>query len=293
MSPPQSGGSSSAGVVRPLVAADAARGYALSTEAGWNQSEADWQLLLRICRGYGIDMPGRGLVGTTMAWELEGDFSWINMVLVTPECRGQGLARKLMETCLVDVRAGKRKALLDATEMGTKVYEKLGFSGEERIVRLRRDDRGNESPAKDESIVSLGAVDVTPAAKLDHEVVGINRVELLIDLQRRHPSGAWGQKDAAGKMQGLVLGREGRFAHQLGPIIAPSREKARALLMRSLSHTPGPVIMDVPEAQVEWVAELKQLGFVPQRSFIRMGLDRAAFATDWSRYFAIIGPDFA
>jgi GNAT superfamily N-acetyltransferase len=280
-------------VVRPLNRNDAAQGYALSCEAGWNQNEADWRFLLETCRGYGVELPGRGLVGTTMGWEFPGNYSWINMVLVRAECRGQGLARKMMEACLVDVRAGGRMVLLDATDMGAKVYQKLGFSGEERIVRMRLEDRSSEFIPEDESIVPLVIEDVTQAAKLDHEVVGIDRRELLVDFQQRLPSAGWVQRDAGGDLRSFVFGRDGRLAQQLGPIIAPTRMEARSLLMRALSHTSGPVIIDVPEAHDEWVAELKHLGFVPKRSFIRMGLDRATFDTDWSRYFAICGPDFA
>ena len=41
-------------VMRPLNRNDAAQGYALSCEAGWNQNEADWRFLLETCRGYGV-----------------------------------------------------------------------------------------------------------------------------------------------------------------------------------------------------------------------------------------------
>jgi hypothetical protein len=35
------------------------------------------------------------------------------------------------------------------------------------------------------------------------------------------------------------------------------------------------------------------LGFVPKRSFNRMTRGEVVLATNWSRYFAISGPDFA
>ncbi len=280
-------------VIRALRTHDLVRCLELSTEAGWNQNEADWRLLLKTCRGYGVELPDRGLVGTTMAWELEGNYSWINMVLVTESSRGQGLARKMMEACLVDVRVGERKALLDATDMGAKVYQKLGFSGEERIVRMRLEENRPEAAPGDESIVPMGVSDVDRAVKLDHTVVGIDRRVLLVNFQQRLPTAGWMQSSADGELRSFVLGRDGRLAHQIGPIIAPSRKEARDLLWQALGHTTGPVIIDVPEIHVAWVAELKQMGFVPKRSFIRMGLDRATFPTDWSRYFAICGPDFA
>src|SRR5690606_19988061 len=105
----------------------------------WNQTEADWQWLLENCRGYGMELSGLGLVGTSMAWEPEPEESWINMVLVTEPCRGRGLARDLMQVCLRDIRQQGRRALLDASDLGEPVYRKLGFSGSERIVRLMLD----------------------------------------------------------------------------------------------------------------------------------------------------------
>ncbi|MCF7688746.1 MAG: GNAT family N-acetyltransferase [Cephaloticoccus sp.] len=292
MNNPPSGSSSEAGTVRALVATDAARGYALSTEAGWNQNEADWHLLLQMCRGYGIEVPGRGLVGTTMAWELERKYAWVNMVLVTPACRGQGLARKLMEKCLQDAAAGERAVLLDATDLGAKLYTKLGFAGTERIVRLRLEERRTLPEASADSH-SLAAGEVKLAAALDRAVVGFDRTQMLLNFYQRLPGAAWRLKHAHGGLQALAMGRNGRTAAQLGPVIANSPGEARELLLRALRHTKGPLIMDVPAVHAAWVSELKQLGFVPQRSFIRMGLNAAKFPTDWSRYYAIAGPDFA
>lgn len=280
-------------VIRALRPDDLPRCLELSREARWNQNEADWRFLLANCRGYGIELPGQGLVGTTMAWELSGEHSWINMVLVRVSCRGQGLARRLMEACLREVIAAKRQALLDATDLGVKVYQKLGFTGETRVVRLHRASGRGECPSGGEPRLVMRSEDIASIAELDQQVIGVNRAGLLANFQARQPRLAGVLKDAAGRLRGFALGRDGRVATQIGPMVANTMSDACTLLRGALDAVDGPVMIDVPESQVEWMAELQRRAFLPQRSFVRMGRDGATLATDWSRYFAISGPDFA
>ena len=70
-------------VVR-LDASDAPAGLALSTEAHWNQNEADWRFFL----GQGIVFGVRHraeLVATAALLPYSSGNAWISMVLVTAE----------------------------------------------------------------------------------------------------------------------------------------------------------------------------------------------------------------
>jgi hypothetical protein len=55
---------------------------ALSAEAGWNQIEADWRLMLRLGRGLGVSAGDGRLVATAIMLPFERRFAWISMVLV-------------------------------------------------------------------------------------------------------------------------------------------------------------------------------------------------------------------
>ena len=283
-------------LIRALRLEDQERCLALSTEAGWNQNENDWRLLLRLCGGYGIDVPNYGLAGTTMAWELEERNAWVNMVLVAKVYRGRGFARKLMTACLGDLASDQRLAMLDATDLGFSVYSKLGFSGEDRIARLYRESE-TESVAPSSSSADgllmkpMRSEDLGPVANLDLRVVGIDRGKVLADFYRREPEAAWVVRDVSGSLRGFVLGRDGRIATQIGPIVAETRMVAEALLTRALSQIAGPVIVDAPMVNTEWIEALKRFGFAPQREFLRMGINGTALATDWSRTYAVSGPD--
>lgn len=282
--------------IRHLEPQDAAGGLALSTEAGWNQNEADWRLLTRICVGLGVDYGDRGLVGTAMAWPLEGDYAWINMVLVTADCRGQGLARAMMQNLLGELSAQGRTAFLDATKMGEGLYRKLGFKDGPDLVRLARaESLPHTSPAVTGpgGVRLMQATDIPAAAALDREVFGLDRRELWQNFLARCPQASWVLESPEGQLLGMVTARDGRTATQLGPLVAVDRTVAGQLLRQALAEIDGPVIMDVPGSDQIWLQELAGMGFVAKRSFNRMTRGDKILPTDWSRYYAICGPDFA
>ena len=82
-----------------LGATDAAHGLMLSTEAGWNQSEADWRFFLTQAVTVGVRADGR-LIATAALLRHDAAEAWISMVLVTANWRRQGLATRLVAHCL-------------------------------------------------------------------------------------------------------------------------------------------------------------------------------------------------
>ena len=79
---------------------DALGGLALSTEAQWNQNEADWRFFLTQGTGFGArDNDGR-LIATAALLPYSSGNAWISMVLVTASSRRRGLATRLVDACL-------------------------------------------------------------------------------------------------------------------------------------------------------------------------------------------------
>jgi GNAT superfamily N-acetyltransferase len=283
--------------LRLLRFQDLARCVELSAEVGWNQNEGDWRFLLQHGVGYGIERGQLGLVATTMAWPMGEAFSWINMVIVKQECRGQGLARTLLSRCLADTAARGQVALLDATDAGSDVYGALDFAGSERVVRLWRsgdsfDFVRNEPLPPGWSVDLADDADLIALRALDQKVVGADRGTLIEAWFVRDPQAAQVLRDQTGKIRGFLLGRGGRTARQLGPLVVESARHARMLVTRALRQLSGPVLIDVPEVHLAWLGELHQWGFEPQRRFKRMGLHGASLPTKWSGYFATAGPEF-
>src|SRR5665213_2940654 len=89
------------------------RALLLSREAGWNQTAADWAVFFTHGTVLGFTTGDR-LVATAAALPYGDDFGWISMVLVTAECRRQGLAHRLVASCTSILRDHGRAALLDA-----------------------------------------------------------------------------------------------------------------------------------------------------------------------------------
>src|SRR3954454_7372038 len=99
---------------RPLSADDIPQAQRLVVEAGWNQLPADWELMLRLGRGFGIEDPAGTLIATALTLPLSERISWISMVLVAGHARRGGLGSHLLRRSLEEVKASGRIAGLDA-----------------------------------------------------------------------------------------------------------------------------------------------------------------------------------
>jgi GNAT superfamily N-acetyltransferase len=112
-------------------------GLILSTEAHWNQNEADWRFFLRRGTVFGL-RDGDGLLIATAALLPYGDGNaWISMVLVTARWRRRGLATRLVDACLARAATQGLTPWLDATPAGATVYGPLGFKPVLELQRLR------------------------------------------------------------------------------------------------------------------------------------------------------------
>lgn len=275
--------------LRPLSPKQASRAVGLSAEPGWNQSENDWRLMMEIGDASSLWDREERLVATVLMLPFDGPFGWISMVLVTSGWQRRGLATELLKLSMDGLRGRGLVPGLDATEDGREVYAPLGFRDVYPIVRLRADSvakRGLSLSGRD-SVREIGRADVDGVQAYDRAVFGAGRAALLEGLRRRVPNLAW---IAAGG-SGFVLGRDGRVATQIGPLSADNLEVAISLLGRALENTEGPVFIDVPARQAEFVDYLAGAGFQRQRGFMRMLLGRSEPFDDPTRVYAIAGPE--
>src|SRR5258705_10750889 len=82
-----------------LGVGDAQAGLVLSTEAGWNQNEADWRVFLSQGVVFGL-RDGERVVATAALLPHPAGNAWVRMVLVTPDLRRRGIATKLVDASL-------------------------------------------------------------------------------------------------------------------------------------------------------------------------------------------------
>jgi GNAT superfamily N-acetyltransferase len=271
-----------------LAPRDLSDAEALVAEAGWNQVAADWRMFLDFGTVYAVR---DGRVIATAAWIPYGACAWISMVLVASEQRRRGLATRLLHRCIDDIRAAGLVPVLDATPAGGKVYAPLGFQAAWSFTRLAATQaRVMASPAS----IAVRPIDDSAWPALcayDAAVFGADRSRILARMRGRlPPANLYAERD--GRITGLLLGREGRTASHLGPLIAEDDATALALLAHALSRIDGPVYVDLADAKTNIRVGLEACGFSPQRPFTRMLLGRDQSFDDVARTYAVIGPEF-
>lgn len=276
-------------VRRPLAAADIDGGHILSADSGWNQLPADWHLMLGHGEGIAVSAPDGTLAATALTHRL-GTVGWISMVLVARAYRRRGIATDLIARCVSILQAKGITPGLDATEAGRLVYEPLGFQPVYALSRQYVNAVTDiETP-----------VDVRPATPADFDkivaydarVFGLDRAHILRHLLARAPALAH-IVERAGVVRGVVLGRNGRQATQIGPLLADDAETAIALAQAALRNVSGPVYIDALDDQHALNDFLATRGFTIQRGFTRMLVGRSAPFDDPRRTFAIAGPELA
>jgi len=162
-------------------------------------------------------------------------------------------------------------------------YHRLAKQNAEPVAVVQRDAVVHVRPIADADWSALCAYDAA--------AFGADRSALLQCLRgRRAPAELIAERN--GRIAGFMLGRNGRSASQVGPLIAEDDATARALLTRALPAMEGPVYLDFADAKTETRAWLTQCGFVAQRPLTRMLYRRSMGFDDTSRTFAVVGPEF-
>jgi GNAT superfamily N-acetyltransferase len=275
-----------------LAAAELPDAEALVRDAGWNQVAADWEIFRALGTVYAARAGGH--VVATAATLPYGAFAWISMVLVLSPHRRGGLGTRLFKRCVADLRDAGLVPVLDATPAGRPIYEAMGFKetwGYQRLARSGSRLAGDEAPLPDGAIDPIADADWTALCAYDAGAFGADRSALLQRLRGRLPPVELVAK-RHGRIVGFMLGRNGRSAAQIGPLVAEDDGVARALLSRALASIEGPVYLDFADSKAETGVWLARCGFAPQRPLTRMLLGRAAGFDDTARTFAVVGPEF-
>ena len=259
---------------------DAAAGLVLSTEAHWNQNEADWRFFLSEGTVFGVRDNNNHLVASAALLPYPSGNAWISMVLVTATWRRNGLASRLLDACLDAAAKRGLTPWLDATPAGATVYGPLGFRPVMELRRLRLENTSNS-----------GATSTPPAGQItefmtcDISAMGFDRRDLLRELAGRPRSQLMSDGDA------MALVRDGRTARHIGPLFADTPDRALALVQEIVRSERGPLLIDAIATQDAFLKGLTESGWTVERPFQRMrfGNDNAPAAEP---PFAVAGPEY-
>ena len=262
-----------------LGVGDAQAGLALSTEAGWNQNEADWRFFLSQGVVFGM-RDGDRLVASAALLPYTANNAWISMVLVTPSWRRRGVATRLVDACLSAATLRGLTPWLDATPAGASVYGPLGFTPVLQLKRLRL-----EKPMEARTARPLSTGGVETLIARDTSAMGFDRCSLLSEFGSRPGSRIVSDTDS------IALVRDGRTARHIGPLLAGRADQALALVDAIVGSEPGPWLIDAVHAQDEFLSGLLATGWNIERPFQRMRFGPAPVSPA-QLSFAVAGPEF-
>lgn len=263
-------------------------GMRLSTAAGWNQTQVDWQRALELePDGAVVAWVDGQPVGTATSCVF-GPVAWIALVLVDARCRGQGIGRALFEEVMrfLDAR-GVEMIRLDATALGHELYAKFGFQTQYELARFRGQPRGDFHPGQ--AIETARVDDFDAVAQLDCEIGATDRQKLLTRLFDLCPERAPRVVRRSGRVSAVCFERPGTLAVQIGPCLGDTA--AEALMVDALArHAGGPVCLDVPSGNQPAVACARAFGLQVERPLVRM-FRGPAINDQTERLWASSGPE--
>ncbi|THD60679.1 MAG: N-acetyltransferase [Bradyrhizobium sp.] len=268
-----------------LGVADAPVGLALSTEAHWNQNEADWRFFLTHGPVVGVRDHHGDLIATAALLPYSSGNAWISMVLVTAAWRRRGLATRLIDQCLATAEYRGLTPWLDATPAGAAVYGPLGFKPTIPLLRLRLE---GASPRKRSPPLSSSA-NLNELVLRDRSIMGFGRSTLLEELSGRAGSKLVSHDDA------MALVRDGRKNRHIGPLFASNSGSALALVDHIIGPDTGPWLIDAVGTRQEFLEGLTGSGWTIERPFQRMRFGSAtALPNELSKQlpFAVVGPEY-
>ncbi len=245
---------------------------ALSRAANWNQNETDWRMMLRLGKGFGLSAADGSFVASIVVLPYEDKFAWMSMVLVAPEFRRLGYASLLLRRAIAYLQARRLTPLLDATPAGHEVYLQEGLRDTWSFQRYSLPEARPVSGWQDMSGLKLRQLaddDWPQILAMDLPAFGASREPLLRALAARLPDAAL-VAERGDKICGYLLGRDGREARQLGPLVAADLPAAQALLSHALERVAAPLYIDIVDRHTSLRSWALMRGFAVQRPFTRM-----------------------
>jgi len=279
--------------IRLMTSDDLGLAMRLTSQAGWNQLEADWRRFLAMQPdGCFVAEMDAVPVGTTVVC-IFNEIAWIAMVLVDTAVRGRGVGTALLKHALAFVDARNvRSVRLDATSLGEPLYAKLGFVPEYSVARYEGVLAMTSEYAIDEPECRVAIAEPTAYPRilaLDGAVSGTDRRKFFERLFSERPE-AVRIVERSGQLEGCMTVRPGSNALQLGPCIG-SPKAGTALVADAARRYGGQrIFLDVPVRNETAVHLAERLKLKVQRTFVRM-VRGALVREDEVRMLASSGPE--
>jgi len=274
--------------LRTMTPEDISVAMRLKDAAGWNQTVADWARFISDSpEGCFVMECHDNVIGTSATITYDDKFSWIGMLIVEEQYRGQGIGTALLERAIHFLDSQKIPTIkLDATPQGKPLYEKLGFISEYDIERWMLSRTAKEKVTENVPVL------IEDVLRIDRKIFGANRNELLRSLVQEAPHLTLVHQQE-GEITGYSFGRLGSRADHMGPWIARNEDAAERLLNSFLLRSSRELIFVDCLRQNLWAVPLvKARGFEFSRPLTRMFRGTNRHAGKVELLCASLGPEF-
>src|SRR5256886_10540759 len=204
--------------VRRLDERDIGAAIAMTNLENWGYTRADFVRFLTLSPEacFVAEANGRA-VGVLTTTTYDG-LAFLGAVIVSPELRGKGVGKQMMEAALDHLRStGVRTVRLNAYLNAIPFYERLGFQREYEVIRWT----GSAATGRARGVRPLRLDDLDGVARFDATYFGANRRPLL-DLLAEEVPATFLVAESRGSIRGFLAGNPGGDTCEIGPwVVAP------------------------------------------------------------------------
>jgi len=199
--------------VRRLEERDIDAAIALTDLEGWGYTRADFQRLLALSPDGCLAAELRGRVVGVLTTTTYDALAFLGAVIVSPELRGKGVGKQMMEAALDHLRQrGVRTVRLNAYLNAVPFYERLGFHGDYEVIRWH----GRATGRNARNVRPIHKTDIDSLIQLDTVYFGANRRTLLARLAKEFPE-TFLVGERSGHLKGFIVGSAGGDSCEIGP----------------------------------------------------------------------------
>jgi ribosomal protein S18 acetylase RimI-like enzyme len=199
--------------IRRLEEQDIDAAIALTDLEEWGYTRADFRRLRALSPdGCFVAESDRRVVGVLTTTTYDG-LAFLGAVIVSPDLRGKGVGRAMMDAALDHLRAkGVRTVRLNAYLNAIPFYEKLGFRREYEVIRWH----GESFAGRMQGVRPARFDDLESLARFDERYFGANRRDLLERLADEFPS-TFLMSEHRGIVRGFIVGNSSGDSCEIGP----------------------------------------------------------------------------
>ena len=274
--------------VRKLDERDIDAAIALTNLENWGYTRADFLRLLALSPQGCFVAEASGRVVGVLTTTTYGGLAFLGAVIVSPELRGKGVGKIMMETALEHLRStGVRTVRLNAYLNAIPFYERLGFQREYEVVRWT----GSTTTGRSRGVRPVRLEDLDELARVDATYFGANRRPLLEVLAEEVPS-TFLIGEHRGSIRGFLIGNPGGESCEIGPwVVAPESGPIAGDLYRGLVAAAGTaeVAFSGPSKNEALLEFVRSQGFGEVFRALRMRWGADEFAGDPRGIWALGG----